>query len=442
MLKQYYSLLIIWFFIVVPLQAQIKNVFVETYYIADSDDLTNTTGGQLPEGSKTYRIFVEMESGSKMVKMYGDQNHPLVFSSSLPFYNNSEGGVSLAYELSKARLKDNTVALDSWLTLGQVTKTGSGTLAGVPKDLDPNGSVIGGSNNDGGSAEIASGLLKNNETAMGIPLTTSDGYVNLASPPTLWLNQGFYDVVTSQETSVFGTSKTGNVFRSNEAFISNSGTSGPLDNSNIVLVGQITTAGTLTFELNFQILTKEGELKKYVANDSILLNDEILLPLLKYPFVCGCSDPGFLEYSSNFACSDNSKCLTPIVFGCLDSLACNFNRNANFHISTLCCYIGYCNDIDLEIICPDLPPRSQHDGLKADLFPNPVSEVLYIDHNFHPAQKTNILIFDMVGNIVLEKTLTSVDREELVVSELRSGYYTLKIFNKQGSVTEKFVKTY
>ena len=112
MLKQYYSLLIIWFFIVVPLQSQIKNVFVETYYIADSDDLTNTTGGQLPEGSKTYRIFVEMESGSKMVKMYGDQNHPLVFSSSLPFYNNSEGGVSLAYELSKARLKDNTVALD------------------------------------------------------------------------------------------------------------------------------------------------------------------------------------------------------------------------------------------------------------------------------------------------------------------------------------------
>ncbi|MBK8548134.1 MAG: hypothetical protein IPL63_12415 [Saprospiraceae bacterium] len=111
MLKQYYSLLIIWFFIVVPLQAQIKTYLLETYYIADSDDLTNTTGGQLPEGSKTYRIFVEMESGSKMVKMYGDQNHPLVFSSSLPFLQQFEGGVSLAYELSKARLKDNTVAL-------------------------------------------------------------------------------------------------------------------------------------------------------------------------------------------------------------------------------------------------------------------------------------------------------------------------------------------
>jgi hypothetical protein len=48
------------------LQAQNKkNVLVETYYIADSDDLTNTTGGQLSEGSKTYRIFVEMEPGSK-----------------------------------------------------------------------------------------------------------------------------------------------------------------------------------------------------------------------------------------------------------------------------------------------------------------------------------------------------------------------------------------
>jgi hypothetical protein len=66
-------------------------------------------------------------------------------------------------------------------------------LAGIPKDVDPNGSIIGGSNNDGGSAEITSGVVeKIMKLLWGLPLTTSDGYVNLASPPTLWLNQGFF----------------------------------------------------------------------------------------------------------------------------------------------------------------------------------------------------------------------------------------------------------
>jgi hypothetical protein len=44
---------------------------------------------------------------------------------------------------------------------------------------------------------------------------------------------------------------------------SNSGSSGPLDNHNIVLIGQITHCRRIGFlNLIFQILTKEGELKK------------------------------------------------------------------------------------------------------------------------------------------------------------------------------------
>lgn len=440
MIKHHCLTLFVFIAATISLSAQIKNVFVETYYIADSDDLTNTTGGPLSPDSKTYRIFVDLEQGSKILRLYGDKNHALIFSSTEPFYNNTEDGVSLAYEMNRARLKDNTVALDSWLTLGQVSKTGSGTLAGVPKDKDTNGSIIGGSNNDGGSAGILAGLLKNSETKLGIPLTISDGIMPLTTPPTMWLSQGFYDVLTSDELTIFGSSKVGNHFKSNDLFISNSGSSGVLENINTVLIGQITTAGEISFELNLQVLTTDGEIKKYVANDSILLNDETFIPLLKYPLVCGCLDPNFIEYSSGFACDDNSKCVHPIVFGCMDSLACNYNRKANFNISSLCCYVGYCNDIDLEIICPDLPLRDKGRNFKVQLYPNPATNHFTVDYDIHPVLKTTIQIIDMIGNVVMEQYLSDTGKESLPITSLPIGYYTVLISNSEATIRKKLIK--
>jgi len=54
-------------------------------------------------------------------------------------------------------------ALDSWLTLGLATKKAAKTYFGVLKSLDTDGSVIVGSNNDGGSAVIPGGLLSNSD---------------------------------------------------------------------------------------------------------------------------------------------------------------------------------------------------------------------------------------------------------------------------------------
>ncbi|MBL0070880.1 MAG: hypothetical protein IPP34_03205 [Bacteroidetes bacterium] len=98
---------------------------------------------------------------------------------------------------------------------------------------------------------------------------------------------------------------------------------------------QLTTTGDLSFELNIEIEETNGgstNTVKYVASNDTLLLDEVVSPFLKYPSVCGCTDPDYLEYNSSFACNDAAQCLTLVVFGCMDTLACNYDSQANFSI--------------------------------------------------------------------------------------------------------------
>ncbi len=417
------------------LVAQLKGIFVETYYISDENDAKSEVGGKLALGSKTYRVYVNLKEGSSLLKMYGDNNHALIFSSTEDIFNNTEDGVSLGYDLSRNRMKENTVALDSWLTLGQVAKAGVDVQFGVPKSLDQNGAVasIGiGSNIDY--------LLKNNAPQVGIPLTTADGLMPNLNKPTAWLNQGFTDPLTNEEVTVFGNSVIGKRFESKEAFIRNSGTQGVFPDSNQILLAQITTLGELSFELNLEVITKEGKTIKYVADGKTLSSDEVFSPFLKYPPTCGCQDPNFLEYNSTFACNDVSQCKTPIVFGCMDPLACNFDSKANYNVESLCCYIGYCNDIDIEVICPNLPPRTSDSENTVILYPNPVFNVLNIAHEFTIDNNAKIEIFNSLGQLVLIEKLNSSIHTLSGISELLNGNYALQISNAEKSIRKNFIK--
>ncbi len=411
--------------------AQVEKIIVETYYVADADDATNTSGGQLEVGTKTYRVFVDLVEGSKITKLYGDQNHALIFSSTAPFFNSVDDGVSTGYNMNRNRLKDNTVALDSWLTLGQTTKSGTSALYGVLKENDKDGSIIGGSNNDGGSAAISSGLLKNNAPLLGVPLTTSDGYTTHFSLPNSWIEQGFSD-----DVSVFGSTVHGSKFYSKASFIKNSGTEGAVPVTNHVLIAQLTTLGEISFEVNIEVINKDGQTINYVASDSVLLNNEVFLPLLKYPAVCGCQNPNFLEYSNSFSCGDASKCKTPIVFGCLDSLACNFNPNANFNVSTLCCYVGYCNDINIEVICPNLPPRNSETGASFSFYPNPAEDKIYFQHNINENSKSKIEIIDNCRRIVFSQV---VNQNAIELENFPSGFYTVRFSNGDFVVSKRLI---
>ena len=277
-------------------------------------------------------------------------------SSTAYFFNNKVDGQTFANNFSKVRLGENTVALDSWLTLGQTTRTAAKTYFGVLKSADDDGSIIGGANNDGGSAGIADGLLANEDPAAGIPLTTSDGMDTMTAVPNNWADYGIIDLNSGIDSTIFGSVAEGKEFISYNAGLQNSGVTGVNPDSNIVLVAQLTTNGEISFELNVEVTDSNGISMKYVANDSILLQGEILSRSLKYPFtqVCGCPDPRYLEFISDRDCDALDSCRNLIVFGCMDTMACNFNPDANFNIQSLCCYPGYCNDRDLAVVCPGL----------------------------------------------------------------------------------------
>ena len=188
--------------------AQVENVIVETYYVSDSNDATDITGGTLDSGSVTYRVYVDLKKGTKLRKIYGDSLHNLKFLSTANFFNNIDRGQTFGKDISKSRLSENTNALDTWLTIGQACKNGA--YFGVLKSQDST-SFIGGINNDGGSAGISSGLLINNDPKAGAPLTSSDGYELATNIPTTWSDFGFKNLA-GDDSSIFGSLVPGNQF--------------------------------------------------------------------------------------------------------------------------------------------------------------------------------------------------------------------------------------
>ena len=313
------SLLIYTLFFCAALNAQdaIRNVIVETYYISDANDATDTTGGYLEPGSKTYRVYIQMKPGCRLQKIYGDKDDTLIIKSTANFFNNKDYGQLFGYKTSAYSLRKNTTALDTWLTLGQVTKTAAMTYFGIPKSQDVSGSIVGGTYNDGGSAGIPGGLLVNNDSHAGLPLTTADGMDTMSIVSKNWNDWGLSD------STIFGSIIPGSEFVSNDAYLQNSGVTGVNPDSNQVLVAQLTTKGEISFSLNVEVIENDGTtITKYVASgrDSDFIK---VCPYLKYPPVynCGCTNSNYKEYNNKNTCSNSDSCKTPIVFGCSDPLA-------------------------------------------------------------------------------------------------------------------------
>jgi hypothetical protein len=250
-------------------QKGLEGIFVETYYISDSRDSTDILSGQhLPEGSITYRIYADLAPDYKLQMVYGTEGHALSISTTTNFFNNYRGGFGKGNYISRVKLGEHTVPIDSWVTVGACSQHHHA----VPKHLDPDTSVVGGKYNDGGSARIEGGLLVNADQKAGIPLTEKDGYVELPAPKVI-----FYNL----EPEVF-------VKRQNEGlFYTEDGVFGVLEGvrgvteENMVLLAQITTNGELAFELNLQLLAPYGGVERFVAKNPD--GSEFTHPELIYP---------------------------------------------------------------------------------------------------------------------------------------------------------------
>ena len=178
----------------VQAQNGLEKIIVEKYYISNADD-ADASVGTLPIGSVTYRIYVDMLPGYKFEAAYGNSNHTLTIATTTSFFNNEDRGATTPNVIASKYLKNNTVALDSWLSVGAAADVQIGVLK---------------SDDDGMTNLInANTVLKNNDPKMGIPLTTQDGMI-AGTPGTVTF------VGLSSELDVFdATSQFGNSFTTN-----------------------------------------------------------------------------------------------------------------------------------------------------------------------------------------------------------------------------------
>lgn len=257
--KAFTLLITILFFSTTLLQAQgLEQIIVEKYYVSnEADKAVDDDGGVLPVGSKTYRVYVDMLPDYIFQAAYGETGHELRIATTTRFFNNEDRGETFP-SFGENRLDDNTVMLDSWLSVGGACDD----CIGVLKSEDDGVNTI--VNGDG--------VLMNADTCAGIPLTQEDGHVAGSPEPVT-------TVGISSDIEIFNSSNDSPIptifSTTNGAWSSLNGSSGANPTENKVLIGQFTTDGDFSFELNIQIRNEATMVvERYVARNP--LNTESL----------------------------------------------------------------------------------------------------------------------------------------------------------------------
>jgi hypothetical protein len=302
---------------------------------------------------------------------------------------------------------------------------------------------VGGGNNDGGSALVPSGLLINEDPTCGIPLTLADGMDTLNSAPNNWQNSGVLDFFSGADSTIFGSLIPKYSYESSIFSLTCSGVQGTVADSNQVIIAQLTTLGELAFKINItveQLVNGIPTLVNYVSADTLLGENERFNAYLSYPYTCGCNNPNFIEYSSSYACYEEGSCNTPVVFGCTDTLACNYDPLANLNIETLCCYPGSCAGRNIEEVCPSL----MGNDFDVNVYPNPTSDDMTLNIISGTANSNwSYEVYNTYGSVKLSGTFITTDLNvvmPLELSNLDQGMYQLKVTNGEMSKHKLFIK--
>ncbi len=227
----------------------LEDVIVERYYEATEEDCADTTGGILPKGSVTYRIFVDMKPGYALQMVYGSDKHELFFKTSTNFFNHINGPAMTGFNVDPRDINKNTVLLDSWITMGAANKL----QTGIPKEDDKDG-----------SSYIKRKTFSNHDGL-------TEGVFPIFNHFNIDINF-FYD---RKDASFFYVNNGGWA-----ALVEGGkGVKGPKDD-NKVLIAQLTTNGSLSLQLNVQMRTPSGQMIRFAANNPI--NEELLCKKLIY----------------------------------------------------------------------------------------------------------------------------------------------------------------
>jgi hypothetical protein len=239
-------------------QSGLEGVIVEKYYVSNAADAAGSIG-TLPVGSITYRVYADLLPGYKFQAMYGVSSHSLTLNTTTSFFNNEDRGNTTPNGINTTYYKNNSVAIDSWFSVGAAANGQLGILKsednGVTDYINPNT------------------MLQNVDPTAGIALNLQDGMV--AGTPVAVTFVGL-----TTELDVFNaTSQAGNSFSTiNGSIAALGGSQGPVAATNKVLIGQFTTDGVFTFSLNIQVGTPTGGVQNFVASSPA--GTEISIPSL------------------------------------------------------------------------------------------------------------------------------------------------------------------
>lgn len=257
MLKKYLLIALLMPVVGTKLMAQklegLENIIVEKYYVSDERDTVNSDScGYLPVGSVTYRIYADLKPVYRLQAVYGVPEHELRIETSTRFYNSKIGDGRSANDIQPANLKYGTTLLDSWVTVGAAALDFQGVLK---SDDDTSRTFV---------MDNVHRILRNNDLAIGFPLTERDGMKYLRYQPATNYYNLDYDLRIFEYQ--YKDSVTGLFSTRDGAWASFGGTVGPQP-ENKVLIAQLTTDGVLKFELNMQLAVPDGGSVRFVARN-------------------------------------------------------------------------------------------------------------------------------------------------------------------------------
>jgi hypothetical protein len=241
-------------FIIIPslLLAQdgLEGIIVEKYYVSTAEDAkAKNKSGDLPEGSVTYRIFVDLKPGFRFQAAYGTAEHPLKITSTEKFFNHDGAGTTHPNILPGRTLSQDVSLLDSWLSVGAASEF----HLGIPKEYDT----------DAKSIEFKSGYLENKISKKDFAIRERDGLAEAAVLP--------YPTFFQMDSCLkfIGSATNGVVTDGAWAAMGKGSVGADSLTTNTVLIAQLTTKGQLSFELNLMIADTHGNSHKYVARNPV-----------------------------------------------------------------------------------------------------------------------------------------------------------------------------
>jgi hypothetical protein len=276
-------------------QGGLQGIVVERYYQTNAEDGTNASTNSainaLATGTVVYRVYVDMAAGYKFSQLYGSSTHDFKLNTTTNFYNDPNYGTTTnPASISLTNAKKNTALIDSWFTAGGVCAGKSGVL----KTEDTDGSI--------GNTQL---VLDNNPgSCYGSPINGTNAQDGLVTSSSLTAVIPNILGITSTQLNLLDQG-TGNSFLTNNGSIAALGGITGTTASNMVLVGQFTTNGVLSFELNVQIIAANGTAENWVARNRT--GNEYTSPSLIFSSL---PVAGTVSAAASTVCSGASSLLT------------------------------------------------------------------------------------------------------------------------------------